>query len=227
MANEIIQSYTEPLISSYKESLDLGFQPRVFIFEIQTNFSLNQGGGCLERHHGDFSHITYRLNEYLMPDDEIRSLIHEVFDFAEQITVVDSSIPAVPIVVEVDVWTVQLDGETLDDAIDRSVRPDRLIPLDLVRPEGWEKEDSCRPLRDYLLYGLPRIGVEDEGFGARMETCPICLGGPTAAAPMSLLPCNHAFHRHCVVRWILKSWSCPLCRHEIAHEILKEGDGRN
>ncbi|KAL3627710.1 hypothetical protein CASFOL_029073 [Castilleja foliolosa] len=243
--------YHSSMASSYDGSIDFEFQTTVFVFEIRTNFLLvkrtldhdedyeeqimgsenlsatlrvpaDQLDDWLERLHGDdFSHITYRLKEYLMPGDEIQSLIHEVFDFAQEIMAVDPSIPVVPIVVDVGVCTVQLDGETLDHAIDRSVRPDCLIPLPLLRPE-WKKNDSFRPINDYLLYGLPRIGVEDEGFGAHMETCSICLGGPTAAAPMSLLPCNHAFHRHCVVKWMLKSWTCPLCRHEIAHDILKE-----
>ncbi|KAL3627711.1 hypothetical protein CASFOL_029074 [Castilleja foliolosa] len=175
--------------SSYEDSTDSGFETTVIIIiEIRTNFLVikrtldeydeyddeqigsenlsatlrvpdDQLDDWIERLHGDdFSHITYRLKEYLMPGDEIQSLIHEVFDFAQEIMAVDPSIPVIPIVVDVDVCTVQLDGETLDDAIDRSVRPDCLIPLALFRPE-WKRNDSVRRLNDYMLYGLPRIGV--------------------------------------------------------------------
>ncbi|GFQ07746.1 E3 ubiquitin-protein ligase rnf181 [Phtheirospermum japonicum] len=133
-----------------------------------------------------------------MTDDLIQSFIHKALDYAQQVTAVHPSRPIVPIVVNLYVCTLQLDGETIDHAIDRSVRPDCLIPLDLLRPDG-------------------------AGSGALMETCPFCLGGPTAVAPVSLLPCKHAFHSHCVVRWLMESESCPLCRHD---EIILLEKGR-
>ncbi|GFP85102.1 E3 ubiquitin-protein ligase rlim [Phtheirospermum japonicum] len=246
--------FSEALISSSNEAIsDLGIQRKVLIFEIRTKFILqrklddaygyemmhsealsvtlpvDQSSDSLECIYRHFDHISYRLDEYLMTDDQIQSFIHKALDYAQQITAVHPSRPIVPIVVDLYVCTVQLDGETIDHTIDRSVRPDCLIPLHLLRPDGAAKDDdddSCLRLRDYLLCVLPRIRADDlhvEGFGALMETCPICLGGPTAAAPVSLLPCRHAFHSHCVVRWLMERESCPMCRHD---EIILLEKGR-
>ncbi|KAL3619354.1 hypothetical protein CASFOL_036924 [Castilleja foliolosa] len=162
-----------------------------------------------------FSLIHFRLSEYLMPDDQILALIRQVFDFTQEIVSVDPSVPIVPIVVDVDVCTLQLDGETIYDTFDRAVTPDCLTPLEPV-----EKENKLcrRRVWDFLLYDLPRVRV-DKGSGL-MEECPICMCGPSRGSLVSWLPCKHAFHSHCVTRWLIKRQSCPLCRHEI---VLDKG----
>ena len=51
--------------------------------------------------------------------------------------------------------------------------------------------------------------------------CSICgenyLGGPYSHAPVSL-QCGHVFGRRCIVKWIKRSLTCPLCRHEISSQ---------
>ncbi|KAL3625327.1 hypothetical protein CASFOL_030781 [Castilleja foliolosa] len=225
-------SYTEAPISA-----DIGVQIKILVFKIRTSFILLQRKKLDDAYEHEimdtedlsitlpldqirhspqkFHNIVYRLDEYLMSDDQILSFIYTALDYAQQISAAHPSRLIVPIFADVLVCTVQLDGEPLDEAIDRSVRPDCLVPLKLLEPDV--DEDSCHHLRDYLLRGLPRIRGDDvhvEGFGSLMETCSICLGGPTAAAPVSLLPCRHAFHSHCVVRWLMVNDSCPLCRAE-------------
>ncbi|GFP85696.1 E3 ubiquitin-protein ligase rnf126-b [Phtheirospermum japonicum] len=48
-----------------------------------------------------------------------------------------------------------------------------------------------------------------------MDVCPLCLRASTIRAHISSLPCNHAFHNHCVIRWLLKTKSCPLRQLEV------------
>ena len=46
--------------------------------------------------------------------------------------------------------------------------------------------------------------------------CAVCLEGFKEMELHRKLPCNHAFHAHCVDNWLLyKSLSCPLCRNDI------------
>ncbi|KAL3619352.1 hypothetical protein CASFOL_036922 [Castilleja foliolosa] len=235
-----IQELDEETISS------LGVQSRIFIFAIHTkfkvlrnldpddededvydsekedfavSFTLERPGDFRELFDQHFSHINFRLNEYLMPNHLILDIIHCLHNLADQIMSVHPSVPVVPIIVDVDVCTLQLVGETIDKAFERSVRPESLIPLELVRPIEKGNNKLCRlRVRDFLLYGLPMVRVE-EGSDV-METCPICMGGPRGGALVSRLPCKHAFHSHCVVRWLMKRQSCPMCRHEI---VLEKG----
>ncbi|XP_057247271.1 uncharacterized protein LOC130589751 [Beta vulgaris subsp. vulgaris] len=45
-------------------------------------------------------------------------------------------------------------------------------------------------------------------------TCAICL--EEGSMTMSVrLPCKHVFHEGCIVKWLRKSNSCPLCRYEL------------
>ncbi|GFP98301.1 E3 ubiquitin-protein ligase rnf181 [Phtheirospermum japonicum] len=130
-----------------------------------------------------------------MSKDEILKLARQAFETAKRAAAGGNpkyaSLDVIPVVIGLDVLTVQLEGETVDDARGRAIRPECLIPLNIVGVEGVDK-------------GL-----------ALMDVCPICLRGPTAGAEISSLPCKHAFHNHCVVHWLLKSRSCPLCRFEI------------
>ncbi|XP_048493056.2 E3 ubiquitin-protein ligase RING1-like [Beta vulgaris subsp. vulgaris] len=56
-------------------------------------------------------------------------------------------------------------------------------------------------------------------------TCAICL--EEGSMTMSVrLPCKHVFHEGCIVKWLRKSNSCPLCRYElpvaIDHQLHQE-----
>ncbi|KAK6156396.1 hypothetical protein DH2020_010644 [Rehmannia glutinosa] len=163
----------------------------------------------------------YRLDEYWMPDDEIQNLVHGALDFAKQqlICGVDdkSSIGRViPLVVGVDVCTVQQEGEELDAAMDRAIRPEKLIPLSVWYHINYVEKHNHIDLVELVEFMLTllRIRVEDVDKGlSLMETCPICLHNPTIGTQITFLPlCGHAFHNHCIIRWLQKNNSCPFCR---------------
>ncbi|KAL3627764.1 hypothetical protein CASFOL_029127 [Castilleja foliolosa] len=177
------------------------------------------------------SDITYRLSEYWMLKDEISSLAHEAFDFAERNAVDNpkyASLDINPIVVGIDVVTVQLEGETVNDARGRVISPGCMIRLDMCpmvgllrpfRPPWLNEVDIWKGLIMFVLH-LPvvRVRVENADRLGLMDECPICLRGPTIGARLSPLPCKHFFHNHCVVQWLLlekSKKSCPVCRYEI------------
>ncbi|KAI3469245.1 hypothetical protein Pfo_025908 [Paulownia fortunei] len=217
---------------------------KCFLFEIRTNFilktRLDDGGAdevmdseryeasVPEDGHEELLEMqtSFRLKEYWMSDDEIQRLVHGAFDFAKQRAADPQHGSVIPVVVGLDVCTVQLDGEPLNATIDRAIRPECLIPLYLwpVGPDVQRRRIGEVDITlDLFSMDLPKIRVEDVDQGlALMEVCPICLHNPTIGAQISLLPCHHAFHNHCVVRWLQKSTSCPLCRFEII--LIEEED---
>jgi len=46
------------------------------------------------------------------------------------------------------------------------------------------------------------------------STCAICLGIIDNLTSITLLPCNHLFHRDCLRKWEITQspYSCPECR---------------
>ncbi|XP_057440101.1 uncharacterized protein LOC130731964 [Lotus japonicus] len=60
------------------------------------------------------------------------------------------------------------------------------------------------------IESLKKVKLEE---GAAMESCSICLTelGDGARA-VSSTPCKHVFHQDCLVQWLIKSPTCPLCR---------------
>ncbi|KAL9146672.1 hypothetical protein ABFS82_13G125100 [Erythranthe guttata] len=206
----------------------------LFVFELRTNFILKRIDVEDEEIIASESHVicyvhymkwwklrTYladRLEEYCMPEDEIENLLVGAADFAEERAAVPGRRREIPVVVAVDVLTVQQDGELLSAAVSRAIRPEFMYPLEL-----WpnppvavtQRQDVCRPLKSFL-WSLEKIRVNnvEEGLGV-MEECHICLNSPSIGEWISLIPnCGHAFHNHCLVKWLTCGNTCPLCRCE-------------
>ncbi|XP_063075373.1 basic proline-rich protein-like [Engraulis encrasicolus] len=53
-------------------------------------------------------------------------------------------------------------------------------------------------------------------YGPEMETeetrCPICLEDYKEGDGVSMFPCNHLMHNHCLQIWVERSRTCPVCR---------------
>ncbi|KAI3449143.1 hypothetical protein Pfo_005808 [Paulownia fortunei] len=157
-----------------------------------------------------------------MTDDEVDRLIYEAFDFAKQMAAdpQHASLRVIPVVVGVEVCTVQQEGEPIGPTMDRAIRAQNLVPLYLWPFPTAVERQPINPLLINFMMKLPRIRVEDVDEGrALMRVCSICLRNPRMGTQISLLPCHHAFHSHCVVRWLENSKLCPLC-HFPAHDYM-------
>ncbi|KAK3027163.1 hypothetical protein RJ639_041264 [Escallonia herrerae] len=54
-----------------------------------------------------------------------------------------------------------------------------------------------------------------EGFGG---TCSICHEDFVPRDMVNRLPCSHIFHTRCILRWLKRSNTCPLCRSKVHKE---------
>jgi len=47
------------------------------------------------------------------------------------------------------------------------------------------------------------------------QQCPVCIGYFTKEDRIVRLPCRHTFHVACILPWLEKTNSCPVCRFEL------------
>lgn len=50
---------------------------------------------------------------------------------------------------------------------------------------------------------------------APANKCPVCLLPFDVDEEVVLMPCKHRFHDGCIVPWLKKTNSCPVCRYEL------------
>lgn len=66
------------------------------------------------------------------------------------------------------------------------------------------------PTPEILVSGLP---MASEG-----GTCAVCMEELGGGACGKRLPCSHAYHQGCILQWLARDSSCPLCRSRIRPE---------
>ncbi|KAL3278806.1 hypothetical protein HHI36_016329 [Cryptolaemus montrouzieri] len=66
------------------------------------------------------------------------------------------------------------------------------------------------PVSKKVLESIPTITLEQDG-----KQCTICLKEYCKGDTAKQLPCKHLFHNTCILPWLTKTNSCPLCRQEM------------
>ncbi|KAL3622398.1 hypothetical protein CASFOL_033809 [Castilleja foliolosa] len=208
---------------------------RVLLFDIRTNFIvvLRSDEGIrhelIDSERYDTSvyddepdmflcqHLLERLKDYWMTFPEIRTLTRSAFAFAKQMAArpANERLRLIPVVVSLEVFTVQKEGESQEAVMERAICSQRLIPLYLY-PWPTVTEMPLKPIDDYVklsVLSLPRARVEDtdQELARRMSVCHFCSKRACVGDQIILLQCNHAFHSHCGVPWLEDNSECPLC----------------
>ncbi|XP_076448338.1 E3 ubiquitin-protein ligase RNF181-like [Babylonia areolata] len=57
--------------------------------------------------------------------------------------------------------------------------------------------------------------VVNPTLAAQGLKCPVCLMDFDEEDELKILPCKHQFHTKCIITWLEKVCSCPVCRHEL------------
>ncbi|XWS74577.1 hypothetical protein CRYUN_Cryun01aG0010400 [Craigia yunnanensis] len=103
---------------------------------------------------------------------------------------------------------VQDDDDEVDQMIDDSLNTLNFKPAStssiqaLKRVKLGEDEDRLLPLKK-------RRRLEDV---SSKKQCTICLDEFLDGEEVASMPCGHAYHDGCIVRWLETSHLCPLCR---------------
>ncbi|OEL27323.1 hypothetical protein BAE44_0011658 [Dichanthelium oligosanthes] len=60
------------------------------------------------------------------------------------------------------------------------------------------------------------LGLQEvSGRSREGQECAICLQDFYADETLRAMPCSHAFHHHCISKWLCRNAVCPLCRHQL------------
>jgi len=66
------------------------------------------------------------------------------------------------------------------------------------------------------------IQCPPKGEKIKDDICAVCLDEDCKPDVM-LLGCGHNFHSHCILKWVQKNFSCPLCRQECQSFVPTNG----
>ncbi|KAG5284184.1 hypothetical protein AALO_G00023850 [Alosa alosa] len=64
----------------------------------------------------------------------------------------------------------------------------------------------------------------DEETGPDADTCAVCIDAYKAGDVLSILTCNHLFHKQCIEPWLLEHRTCPMCKCDILKALGVEPD---
>jgi len=82
-----------------------------------------------------------------------------------------------------------------------------------IPPDGWGAAPAPGAREDAIAR-LPVVKVTAEDLA--IETaCLVCMEDLVEGEPCAKLPCGHFFHRECVVGWLRRHCTCPVCRLEL------------
>ncbi|KAK4380270.1 hypothetical protein RND71_002132 [Anisodus tanguticus] len=68
------------------------------------------------------------------------------------------------------------------------------------------------PTLKSFIDSLPIVKINES------KSCSICMEEFIIDSKASQLPCKHYFHNHCIVPWLNRNNTCPLCRHKLPQE---------
>ncbi|KAK4802455.1 hypothetical protein SAY86_000658 [Trapa natans] len=91
---------------------------------------------------------------------------------------------------------------------------DNSVKCDDLKLSGWKKHSD---------FGIENQDLESHspksmGPVITVEECPTCLEEYDAENPKIIAKCKHHFHLACILEWLERSDTCPLCDQEMVFD---------
>jgi hypothetical protein len=91
------------------------------------------------------------------------------------------------------------------------VDEDKEISWDFVENPFNHVLQACKP----PIPCLKKVKIQDNMGSNDALCCPICLQDFSVGSEAAATTCFHVYHSHCIVKWLLRSASCPMCRSKL------------
>ncbi|CAA3007300.1 RING-H2 finger ATL81-like [Olea europaea subsp. europaea] len=155
--------------------------------------------------------------DFGLREDLKEELVSQLRDFANQLRADPSNAGCYTfqIVVSIQIYTVQQEDETIEAAKDRAITR-KILEVEFLMPDMLNRKFrfGYLPGKWSFIDSLAKVKVEDNKPGQAClvgDECCICLNGPAAGEEISSLPCSHAYHSECIITWLLRNPTCPMC----------------
>lgn len=94
--------------------------------------------------------------------------------------------------------------------------------LEMLFQHLSENDPNCYgtpPAKKEAVDALPTVTIEEN------VNCPVCLEDVKVGMQAKELPCNHKFHKDCILPWLELHSSCPVCRFLLPADESKGSSG--
>lgn len=106
---------------------------------------------------------------------------------------------------------------------DYALGPNALDNIITQLMEQTNSSNAAPPAPKETIDNLPVEKVAQVDVDSR-EECPVCKDEFVIEEEVRLLPCKHRYHTDCIVPWLTKNGTCPVCRFSLAEPESKEGN---
>ena len=72
------------------------------------------------------------------------------------------------------------------------------------------------PASAQVINSLEYFVADKAGPVGGSDSCVVCTSGFESKETVCILPCNHSFHRACIVPWLKLHGTCPTCRKNVS-----------
>ncbi len=87
------------------------------------------------------------------------------------------------------------------------------------------READTEERYEFMIENLKSEDFVDEPNVVEKKGCAICLTDLESERVIKL-PCEHFFHKECLVNWLRRSTVCPMCRNDIEESLAPNSPQR-
>ncbi|KAE8729561.1 E3 ubiquitin-protein ligase RING1 [Hibiscus syriacus] len=71
------------------------------------------------------------------------------------------------------------------------------------------------PASKSAVEALPTVMIEKNNLNSEFNQCAVCMDEFEEGTDAKQMPCNHLYHKDCILPWLEMHNTCPVCRHEL------------
>ncbi|CAK9156608.1 unnamed protein product [Ilex paraguariensis] len=102
------------------------------------------------------------------------------------------------------------DGNNLETSAEDLKESDCKMQTNIDLPESKEQEEELEKSGELKKPSEPIVSTLEEE-----DACPTCLEEYDAENPKIITKCEHHFHLSCILEWMERSDTCPVCDQEM------------